>query len=76
MYPLVIDIKVDEKSEEQTRLASLVKKIEKRIDGVECPDHHATPHIRISGTLEHPRLSIKGACCQKLVDLSRQAIKR
>jgi hypothetical protein len=75
MNPLVIDIKVEEESGEQKRLDALVKKIEKRIDGVECPDHHATPRIRISGTLEHPKLSIKGACCQKLVDLSRQAIK-
>jgi hypothetical protein len=75
MNPLVIDIKVEDQSGEAKRLNALVKKIEKRIDGVECPDHHATPHIRISGTLEHPKLSIKGACCQKLVDLSRQAIK-
>lgn len=54
--------------------SQVVQRLEDRLAGIECAEHHQRPRVVVTGSLKRPEFRIEG-CCQELVDEAREALK-
>lgn len=54
--------------------SQVVKRLEDRLRGISCAEHHQRPRVVVAGSLKHPDFRIEG-CCQELIDRATEALE-
>jgi hypothetical protein len=52
----------------------VVERLEGRLAGIRCSQHHQCPRVIVTGSLKSPEFRIEG-CCQELIDRATEALK-